>query len=76
MRTFCGYLQKQVQEKKGKRKGPLPAALVQLLLLAAFGGLAYASFEKEEETARVLKVVLNAVSKTYGKVEGLVKKKA
>ena len=65
-----------MEEKKGKRKGPLPAPLVQLLILAAFGGLAYASFEKEEETARVLKVVLNAVSKTYGKVEGLVKKKA
>lgn len=60
--------------RKGKRKGPLPAFLVQLVLLASFGGLGYLFFFQEEKTNAGLTAVVKSITSLYKKVEGAVKK--
>lgn len=60
--------QKTSEVKKGKRRGPLPMTLAQLLMLAAFGGLGYVAFFKEEELNAVLAKVGTAVAEAYSKI--------
>ena len=47
----------------GKREGPLPLWLAQLLLLAAYGGFGFLAFKKDEETQRAVAVAIGLVQK-------------
>ena len=62
-------MQKVVEAKKGKRRGPLPMTIAQLLMLAAFGGIGYAAFFKEEEVNVVLAKVGTVVADAYAKID-------
>ena len=79
--TRCGslssaWVQKKVDVKKGKKKGPLPMTLAQILLLAIFGVIGYGTIVKEAETNTVIATVGKYVGAAYGRVEGLVSKKS
>lgn len=62
-------LQKKVETKKGKQRGPLPMTLVQLLVLAAFGGLGYVTFYKEEDVDKALAQAGTIIADLYAKVD-------
>lgn len=66
-------MQKAVAGKPGKRKGPLPASVVQLGLLGLFGALGYAVFFREEETNKVLASSLRFLTSAYSKAEAAIK---
>ena len=54
-----------------KRRGPLPLFLAQLLVLAAYGGLGFLAFKKDEETRKALAIVLRLIQTGYSKVQKL-----
>ena len=63
-----------VQKGRGKPKGPLPMTLVQLLLLAGFGGIGYAVTKEAERTAKTVQAALDVIEKGYNAAEGVVTK--
>ena len=67
-------LQKKVEEKKGKQRGPLPMTIAQLLMLGVFGGIGYVTILKEEELNRVLASIGAVVGKAFSKVGSSSKK--
>lgn len=71
-----GVQAKAEEAKPGKRKGPLPAALVQLLLLAAFGGLGYLVFFKEQQVDKAVTGTAKAVISAYRSVSGIFNKQS
>lgn len=62
------------QKGRGKPKGPLPMTLVQLLLLAAFGGIGYAATAQAEATAKALQAAADALEAGYNAIEARVAK--
>lgn len=50
--------------------------LVQILVLAAFGGLGYLTFFREEDVDRALAKSGSVIADVYGKLEKTVSKKA
>ena len=69
VRGRLGLVQKPVEVKKGKRRGPLPMTVAQLLMLAAFGGIGYATFFKEEELNRLLAKIGTVIAGAYAKID-------
>jgi len=65
----------KVEVKQGKKKGPLPMTLAQIILLALFGGLGYATIKKEDELNALLATLGELIGGAYSKVEGVVSKK-
>jgi len=61
----------QVSSKSNKRTGPLPLFLGQFLVLAAYGGLGFLAFKKDEETRKAVAIVLGLAQKGYTKVQSL-----
>jgi hypothetical protein len=68
-------MQKSVEVKQGKKKGPLPMALAQILLFALLGGLGYATIVKESETNALLASLGKSISVAYGGLERAFSKK-
>jgi len=68
-------MQKKAGLIQGKKKGPLPMALAQIVLLALFGGLGYATIAKESETNALLASVGKAIATAYGTLETVMSKK-
>ena len=62
-------MQKAVEAKRGKQRGPLPMTVAQLLMLAVFGGIGYATFYKEEELNLVLAKVGTVIAGAYSKID-------
>ncbi|KAL3161467.1 hypothetical protein ABBQ32_010349 [Trebouxia sp. C0010 RCD-2024] len=62
---------KQVAKKDGKRRGPLPLFLGQLLVLAAYGGVGFLAFQRDEETRKAIALIAGLLQKGYSKVQGL-----
>jgi hypothetical protein len=75
MRFSCQLCVQKVDVKKGKKKGPLPMTLAQILLLALFGGLGYATIAKEAQTNALLATLGGYIGGAYNKVESAVSKK-
>lgn len=55
----------------GKREGPLPLFLAQLLVLVTYGGLGYLAFTKDEEFRKAIATVAGLFQKGYSKVTSL-----
>lgn len=62
---------KEVSKSSNKRQGPLPLFLGQFLVLAAYGGLGFLAFKKDEETRKAIAILLGIVQKGYSKVQQL-----
>ena len=63
-RTPNDHLAITVQDD-GKRKGPLPLFLAQLLLLLAYGGAGFLAFKKDEETRKAISILTGLLKKGY-----------
>ena len=74
LQNFYCMLQKKVEEKKGKQRGPLPMTIAQLLMLGVFGGIGYVTILKEEELNRVLASIGAVVGKAFSNVGSSSKK--
>lgn len=61
----------QATQKDGKRRGPLPLFLGQLLVLAAYGGVGFLAFQKDEETRKAIGFLVGLLQKGYSKVQSL-----
>ena len=55
----------------GKRKGPLPLFLAQLLLLLAYGGVGFLAFKKDEETRKAISILTGLLKKGYKTATGI-----
>jgi hypothetical protein len=65
---YCD-LQAAAVTKGNKRQGPLPLFLAQFLVLAAYGGLGFLAFKKDEETRKAVAIVLGVFRKGYNKLQ-------
>jgi len=58
-------VQQAAKKDDGKRKGPLPLFLAQLLLLLAYGGAGFLAFKKDEETRKAISILTGLLKKGY-----------
>lgn len=56
----------------GKRRGPLPLFLAQLLVLVAYGGTGFLAFQKDEETRKAIAIFGGLLQKGLSKVQSLI----